>query len=351
MQKMKDRATTPYDVVAAYNVTFRQFLNRANANPESVVNKRSMDIVRLCNEVYSKYRDTVICISCVANMLDFMHTTDYTFNGEIHAMLKLKHSLHWSMNRVRAIQQAAKKQKINEREYPAIRYHVNTVAYRCTYQLEEILPEYIAMTPLAEHLKALEQKDLLLYDDMVEMFDSLPDDMSPEFYNEFVDSYAKKIIDRYPVGEWASKRDNYIKRTLMSKAESNKAREEHKQQAKVKLYNDVTDQLSTLANKFRYNYDHIDDLEKHEKNAYSRLHTRVTEFRIQHKCDPKVILLYSTACRSFEFRKVMFYNSDYPDGVSRSIGNAALFHPTDPLPESVKDRAEKMSCAYVEVIL
>lgn len=303
---------------------FHEFLDiYSKTSKMQPVNKMNMDVLYSINDYIEKFtyfrRLTTVILEFLKDLIQ-----DGTY---VHNFIKLKESCLKQYNLVLITKKTIKKVPLDKKYYVAIKYEINGISNRLDYLLENVVFEYLRMTPLNDYMKYLERNGKTLQNDINENIDldnSVLD-------NPNISNYVKTILDSLGISdeEYLEKRKTY-ETFLQRKYELiEKDKEEQKQKQKEKRFLETEAKLQVDASNLEKL---INSRKLHSINILAR---QFSNLKFQNEKLGRIILIGKTLkganarthylskdgtlVDSVSKIKVFTFNEKYPDEIQKKI--------------------------------
>lgn len=371
-EKEKVMKGNPYDIMRSYNKIMLDFFDKyadADLNTLEVkgsINKYNIDLVRMINDYIVKYKYFSRISHVIQNYIyhfwiDETEGNDknlfrYVFNNikRISGGVKSTFRIH---HRLKSI---LKKVPIDQKLYIAIKKCCLVQTNRLDRLIENILPEYINITPLYDFMKILEKEGVNIFDYIIESvplgkynyenFDDMNEDVSV-----LIDVIDDLTSDKF---EWKENLNKYKELNETRKKIADQSREHDKMEEKKRKAESVQNVLYQKASELQKSYNRSFQAITGGKGTDSKanhtllvLKEEAMYFKEENGCaDAKILLLarvYKSNCAAVKYYQKKHNESYFAD----SIKFATIFKLDDPIPEDIQEKVDNYDLVYHEFIL
>lgn len=326
-------------------------LNKIDDIKSEKLNNKNLEIIRCINEYNDKFYYFNRIIRIISNYFKSMIDDDASKYGykkifDIWNSVKSQQFVIGYHSK-----KVIKKIALTADLYKAFKYSIGSCINRFDYLLDNVIIEYINITPLYDYKNILEEKGSSLYEDILEFF---PIDITIEKDDPLIQSYIELVnVKTLNREEWKDNFNKYKEKYDEDISFRNKYKAEQKVEAKRNNAENVQIILNNSANMLYHNFELAFQYSCYDNRAYVSLvkvKERALEFKEQNKCnDAKILLLAKVFTGSKGITK--YYNADSYELMSNSIKNATIMKVDDPIPDEIQKLVDEFKMVYFEFII
>lgn len=375
-KKMNEKRNTigssPYETMDRYNKMMLDFIDKykgVDLNTSEVkgsINKYNIDLVRMINDYIVKYKyfnriEHVIQNYIYHFWIDETEGNDkYLFRYVFNNIKRISGGVRSTSRIYYRLKSILKKVPIDQSLYKAIKQCCLVQTNRLDRLIENILPEYINITPLYDFMKILEKEGVDIFDYIIESvplgkynsnnFDDMDEDIT-----SLIEVINELTVDKF---EWKENLNKYKELHETRKKLAAESKEHDKMKEKKRKAESVQNVLYQKASDLQKNYDRsfqaitggkgTDSKAKHDLLV---LKEEAIYFKEENHCDDVKILLLAHVRKS-NCAVVKYYRNKQGESYfADSIKFATLLKLDDPIPEDIQKKVDNYDLVFHEFIL
>lgn len=339
MVRIKKRSTETKENEAIKNF-IRKYYKRASETKIGNCNKVSRQVVMAYHEYYDNYMEFMKYANVIYYFLCSISDIDKGINKRwLNIMMSVKKQKRFFA----IIKDICKKIPITAEDGKYILLSFKKGNERFTYLYENVMPEYLNITPAYSYIKKLHAKGIDFRDDLRENLDF---EMENFFYeNEPLKAYCEKIKADNGDKEWEENLRLYHQSLDNRGAIYDKYKAEGRERKKEDKAHKSQSFLDNYSRAFARNFNNA-GLKK-EGWYTSGIGVQTHEFSKRgEKC--KVVLLMSSGSSRKE--AVKFFCKDR-EGYMSGVRNATVIGEFEELPDSILERITAKQLVYTEIMV